>query len=154
MKLSNEELLEIMSCCSKLNMVVLVHCEEDAIINYCSGNEFYEKTRPREAEYNMVNTIISFAKITGCRAYICHASCKESVELIRKAKQQGIKVYLETCPQYLVFDSSVYNLEREDMTKYILSPPFREPEDKEALIEACLDGTVDLISTDHCSFFI
>jgi dihydropyrimidinase len=152
MKLRHEDILKVMDCCAKLDLVVLIHCEEDAIINYCAGNEFYEKTRPREAEYNMVNTVISFAKITGCRVYICHASCKESVELVRQAKQQGLKVYLETCPQYLVFDSSVYNLESEDLTKYILSPPFREPKDREALIKACLDGTVDLISTDHCSF--
>lgn len=152
MKLSSEDILKVMDCCAKLDMVVLVHCEEDSIINYCSGNKFYEATRPREAEYNMVNTIVTYAKLTNCRTYICHVSCKESVELIRQAKQQGINIYLETCPQYLVFDNSVYKLEAEEMTKYILSPPFREIEDREALIEACLDGTVDLISTDHCSF--
>jgi dihydropyrimidinase len=152
MKLKHEDILKVMDCCSKLDMVVLIHCEEDSIINYCSKNDFYEQSRPREAEYNMVHTIITFAKLTGCRAYICHVSCKDSVELIREAKQNGIKVYLETCPQYLIFDSSVYNLEPEEMTKYILSPPFREAADREALINACLDGTVDLISTDHCAF--
>jgi dihydropyrimidinase len=152
MKLTNEDILKVMDCCARLDMVVLVHCEEDSIINYCSTKEFYEAARPREAEYNMVHTIITFARLTGCRAYVCHVSCKESVELIKKAKQQGIKVYLETCPQYLIFDSSLYNIENEEMTKYILSPPFRSSEDREALIEACLNGTVDLISTDHCSF--
>jgi dihydropyrimidinase len=152
MKLNNEDLLKVMDCCAKLDMIALVHCEEDSIINFCSDKKFYEASRPREAEYNMVHTIITFAKLTGCRVYICHVSCKESVELIRKAKQQGVKAYLETCTQYLVFDNSVYNIENEEITKYILSPPFRKDEDKEALIGACLDGTVDIISTDHCSF--
>ena len=152
MRLSHDEILKVMDCSARLDLVVLVHCEEDSIIKYCANRKQYEVTRPREAEYNMVNTIISFAKVTGCKAYICHVSCSESVDIIRKAKQDGVKVYLETCPQYMMFDRSVYYFSNEEMTKYILSPPFREKEDREALIKACLDGTVDLVSTDHCAF--
>jgi dihydropyrimidinase len=152
MKLCNEEILRVMDCCAKLDMVVLVHCEEDAIIGYAAGKQGYGSTRPREAEYNMVHTIVCLAKITGCKAYICHVSCKESVDIIKAAKAQGVCIYLETCPQYLVFDESVYNREGEELTKYILSPPFRTIYDRVSLIQACLGGTVDLISTDHCAF--
>lgn len=152
MKLNNEEILMVMGCCAKLNMVVLVHCEEDAIIQYCAGRKPYGETRPAEAEQNMVNTIINFSKITNCECYICHVSSEKSAEIIIKAKQDGIRIDFETCPQYLLFDDSKYNLEPEEMVKYILSPPFRKAEDNKMLIDACRKGYVDLISTDHCAF--
>ena len=152
MKLSNEDILKVMDYCSKLNMVVLVHCEEDSIIKFSEDNLSFPCERPAEAEQNMVNTIINFSKITGCVCYICHVSSKESVETIKKAKEQEVKVYLETCPQYLLLEDSVYDRKTPEMTKYMLSPPLRKKKDNEVLIEACLDGTVDIISTDHCSF--
>jgi len=152
MKLSNDDILKIMDCCSKLNMIVLVHCEEDSIINYCKDNLNYSKQRPWQAEQNMVNTIINFSKLTDCTCYICHVSSKESNETIKNAKKQGAKVYMETCPQYLLLNSDKYNTPSAEMTKFILSPPLREKEDNEALIKACLEGITDVISTDHCAF--
>lgn len=152
MKLCNEDILKVMDCCAKLDMVVLVHCEEDSIIQYCADKEFYEETRPAEAEQNMVNTIINFSKITNCECYICHVSSGKSAEIIMKAKKVGVRVDFETCPQYLLFDDSKYRLEPEEMVKFILSPPFRKAEDNKILIDACKDGYVDLISTDHCAF--
>ena len=119
MRLSNEEIIKVMDACSKLDIIVLVHCEEDAIINYCANKEGYENTRPVEAEQNMVNTIVNFSRLTGCAVYICHISCKESIEIIRKAKAQGIEVYAETCPQYLVLNDSKYKLDEREITKYI-----------------------------------
>jgi dihydropyrimidinase len=152
MRLMNEEILTLMDYCAKLNITALIHCEEDSIIKYCSKYNSFPMTRPKEAEENMVNTIINFSSITGCRVYICHVSSKKSMELIKKAKAEGLSIFMETCPQYLIFDDNIYNCEGGEKTKYILSPPFRDFSHKEALIKACLDGTVDLISTDHCAF--
>lgn len=150
--LTNQKIMKVMDCCAKLDMVLLVHCEEDTIIKYCSGRKYYDETRPYEAEQNMVNTVINFARLTGCKAYICHVSSKESAKIIDEAKRKGQEIYFETCPQYMIFDNSKYRLNAEETTKYLLSPPFRTFEDNRALIGAALSGSVDLISTDHCAF--
>lgn len=153
MKLNNGDILKIMKFCAELDLIVLVHCEDDSIIDYCSKEDFYPSTRPKQAEINMVYTIINFASITKCTVYICHVSCGKSVELIKDAKNQGIKIFLETCPQYLILNSEkYYNCNEKEMTKYILSPPLRTIEDNNILLKACMEGVVDVISTDHCAF--
>lgn len=153
MKLNDSDILKVMECCSKLDLVVLVHCENDSIINYCSKKGFYPLTRPEEAEASMVYSIINMAAVTGCKVYICHVSCSKSVEIIEEAKKDSINVYFETCPQYLLLNSSLYyESNEEEMTKYILSPPLREEKDNRFLLRACMDGAVDVISTDHCAF--
>lgn len=153
MKLNNPDILKVMECCRELDLIVLVHCEDDSIINYCSKESFYPLTRPEEAETSMIYSIVNMAAITGCKVYICHVSCSKSAEIIKEAKKDKLNVYFETCPQYLLLDSSLYyESDEEEMTKYILSPPLREKKDNEALVKACLEGTVDVISTDHCAF--
>lgn len=152
MMLSNYDILRLMKYCAQLDMIVMVHCEEDSILKVCSENANYAMTRPEEAENNMVNTIINFSKVTGCKVYICHVSSAKSVTLIRNAKQDNVPVFMETCPQYMIFDDTIYNMGIPVSTKYFLSPPFRKRQDCQALIGACLDGTVDVISTDHCGF--
>ena len=153
MKLNNPDILKVMECCRELDLIVLVHCEDDSIINYCSKKSFYPSTRPEEAETSMVYSIINMAAITGCKVYICHVSCSKSAKIIKEAKKDNINVYFETCPQYLLLNSSLYyESDEEEMTKYILSPPLREKKDNESLITACMEGDVDVISTDHCAF--
>lgn len=153
MKLENYDMLRVMSCCAKLDITVLVHCEDDAIIRFCIKENRFNLSRPREAEASMVGTIINYAKLTSCKVYFCHISCSESIDIIKKARYEGVKAYLETCPQYLLLNSSKYHsCDKSEMTKFILSPPLREEEDNNSLIKACLEGEVDLISTDHCAF--
>jgi dihydropyrimidinase len=153
MKLENFDILKVMEYCAKLDITVLVHCEDDNMIKFCSKKQEYYLSRPRESEISMVGTIASYAKVTGCNIYFCHISCRESIDIIKKAKQEGVNAYLETCPQYLLLNSSKYHTcNRSEVTKFILSPPLREEEDNNSLIKACLEGTVDLISTDHCAF--
>lgn len=153
MKLDNYDILKVMKCCAELDLVVLVHCEDDAIIKFCEKNTPYNMSRPPMAEINAVALIAGYAKITGCKIYFCHISCKESIDIIKKARNEGVKAYLETCPQYLLLNSSKYHLcSQREVTKFILSPPLREEKDNSFLIEACMEGVVDLISTDHCAF--
>ena len=82
---------------------------------------------------------------TGCKYHVCHISAKESVELIRKAKAEGVNITCETAPHYLTLDDT--NLQEDGRFK--MNPPLRSPEDRKALIEGIIDGTIDMIATDH-----
>ena len=82
---------------------------------------------------------------TGCKYHVCHISTKESVELIRQAKKRGLDVSCETGPHYLVMDDS--DLQEEGRFK--MNPPLRSKEDRVALVEGIVDGTIDMIATDH-----
>jgi dihydroorotase len=82
---------------------------------------------------------------TGCPYHVCHISTKESVEIIREAKARGIDVTCETGPHYILLDDSCL---QED-GRFKMNPPLRSPEDREAILQGVLDGTIDMIATDH-----
>ena len=84
-------------------------------------------------------------KETGVSYHVCHISTKESVELIRQAKAEGLDVTCETGPHYLVMDDSML----EENGRFKMNPPLRSKEDREALVQGLLDGTIDMIATDH-----
>ena len=88
---------------------------------------------------------LELVRETGCAYHVCHISAKESVELIRKAKAEGLDVTCETGPHYLVMDDSML---QED-GRFKMNPPLRSAEDREALIQGILDGTIEMIATDH-----
>ena len=113
----------------------------------------HPKSRPNLTEKEAVSRVIDFAAMADVPVYIVHVSTKEAAEVIREAKRKGQKVYAETCPQYLLLDESRYELPDFESAKYVLSPPLRTEADKEALWEAVEDGTIDAVSTDHCSFW-
>jgi len=85
------------------------------------------------------------AKETGCAYHVCHISCRESAELIRRAKREGVDVTCETGPHYLLLDEG----DLQEDGRFRMNPPLRSREDREALTEALLDGTIDMIATDH-----
>ena len=88
---------------------------------------------------------MALAAETGCSYHVCHVSCKESVELIRRAKADGVDVTCETAPHYLVLNDT----DLKDSGNYKMNPPIRGEEDRQALIEGLQDGTIDMIATDH-----
>ena len=88
---------------------------------------------------------IRLAKETGVAYHVCHISAKETVEVIRKAKAEGVNITCETAPHYLVMDDS--DLQEEGRFK--MNPPLRSAADREALVEGIKDGTIDMIATDH-----
>ncbi|MHC1778558.1 MAG: dihydropyrimidinase [Lentimicrobium sp.] len=152
---------QVMKTAASLNALVLVHCEEgDAILK--NQQEFLKQgktapryhalSRPAETEAESVRKVIDLCRKTGCRTYIVHTSTAQSIEHIRQAKKEGLPVYCETCPQYLLLDESVYQKPVHESLKYVISPPIRSKTDQEALWLAIQDGTVDVISTDHCPF--
>ena len=125
---------EAMVRAKALGKIIAAHCED---LTYAPAD-------PR-SEWSEVERDILLAKDTGCALHVCHVSSAVSLELIRQAKRDGIDVTCETGPHYLLLDESM----REDHGRWKMNPPLRSPADREALVAALLDGTVDMIATDH-----
>ena len=147
---SDEMMREAMKRAKALNKIIAAHTEVDALKGGCIHLGEYAKTHghsgiPSACEYLQIERDLKLVAETGCAYHVCHVSAKESVELIRQAKKAGLDVTCETAPHYLIFDDSDL---RED-GKWKMNPPIRSARDKEALIEGILDGTVDVIATDH-----
>ncbi|WP_187254590.1 allantoinase AllB [Alkalicoccus halolimnae] len=146
-------LLEGMEKIASLGMVLAVHAESNAVINYLTAKVKaengaamldYAKTRPPAAEAEAVQRILAFAEVTGCSVHICHVSSEAVVRIIAEAKRRGIDVTAETCPHYLCF-----SLEEAAQigSAAKCAPPIRS--DKEALWQALRDGDLDFVSSDH-----
>ena len=134
-----------------LGKMIVAHCEVNDLLKggYIHDGE-YAKAHGHKgicsaSEYEQIARDIRLVKETGCAYHVCHISTKESVELIRKAKADGVDITCETAPHYLVLDDSDL---REDGS-FKMNPPLRGKEDRLALIEGIKDGTIDMIATDH-----
>ena len=133
-------------------LLVMLHCEDKSLSKNGVANEGFIATRlglrgmPKSAEEIGVARAVILALETGCRVHICHISTKNSLELIRWGKKMGAPISCEVTPHHLVLTEEAlegYN------TRAKCNPPLRTEEDKEALIEGILDGTIDCIATDH-----
>lgn len=131
---SQSMMLDAMKRAKQLNKVIVAHCEDES----------YPKEAP-EAEWKQLERDIELVRQTGCSYHVCHISTKESVELIRAAKAEGLDITCETAPHYL----TISNDEIEDDGRFKMNPPIKAADDKAALIEALRDGTIDMIATDH-----
>lgn len=158
---NDAELFRILQCMKQLGTLLCVHCENGPVLEALQADlrrqnpadiRNHPLSRPNLVEKEAVSRVIDMAAIVGVPVYIVHVSTKEAIEVIKQAKRRGQIVYAETCPQYLLLDESKYDLPGFESAKYVLSPPLRSGEDKEALWTALLEGSVDVVSTDHCSF--
>jgi dihydropyrimidinase len=156
-----DELEQVMKTAASLGALVLVHCEEGDIIlrnqkRFISEGKtqplYHVLSRPAETESESVRKVLDLCRKTACKTYIVHTSTAKSIELIRAAKLEGLPVFCETCPQYLLLNESEYSKPLPESLKYVISPPLRSKADQQALWMALADGTVDVISTDHCPF--
>ena len=148
----NDELMRAaMLEAKRLCKLIAAHCEDNRLLR---GGYIHDGDYARahghagicsESEWGPIKRDLNLVRETGCAYHVCHVSTKESVALIREAKRQGLDVSCETAPHYLVLDDSDL---RED-GRFKMNPPLRSREDREALIEGLLDGTVDMIATDH-----
>jgi len=152
-------ILRFLELASRLKILVGVHAENDDIINYNierflrEGRKspiYHALSRPPIAEAEAVKRMTLFAEYTGANLYIVHLSSRLGVEAVREARKRKVKVFAETCPHYLVFTDEVYN--REDGYKFILSPPIKSREDREALWRGLRDGTIMTVGSDHAVF--
>ena len=134
------------------NLVVISHCEETDLSKEGVMNEGYMSTLlglkgiPNIAESIIVARNISLSRLTGAHIHFAHISCKESVDLIREAKREGLNITAETCPHYFTFSEEAL---RDYNTNFKVNPPLRTKEDIQAIKEALVDGTIDVISSDH-----
>lgn len=148
---SDEMMRAAMSKASSLNKIIAAHCEVNSLLKggYIHDGEYAKQHGHRgicsESEWKQIERDISLVRETGCKYHVCHISTKESVELIRKAKAEGLSVSCETAPHYLVFNDSML----DESGKFKMNPPIRSEADRQALIGGLIDGTIDMISTDH-----
>lgn len=154
MVLTYDQIKKIARIISKHGGLLMVHAEDNDIIKaateqYRGRNltepRYHALSRPPEAELVAVEKMVQIHQQTGCPIYIVHLNTAAGLEA---AKSGGLLV--ETCPQYLFFNESVYD--GPDGRMYVISPPLRKPEDQKALWEGLLNGQIDTIGTDHCPF--
>ena len=135
----------------RLGKLIVAHCEDNSLLRggYIHDGAYARAHGHRgicsESEWRPIQRDLELVRETGCGYHVCHISTKESVDLIRKAKAEGLDVTCETGPHYLVMDDS----DLQEDGRFKMNPPLRGKEDREALIHGILDGTIDMIATDH-----
>ena len=146
------ELMEkAMAKAKALDKIIVAHCEDNSLLNagYIHDGEYAKlhghKGICSESEWGPIKRDIELAKKTKCKYHVCHISCKESVELIRQAKKDGVDITCETAPHYLVFN----DMDLKDEGRFKMNPPIRSEADRLELIAGIKDGTIDMIATDH-----
>lgn len=133
-------------------LLIIAHCEDCKISGKGVMNHGFVATKlglkgiPSESEYERVRRDVELAKKAQARIHIAHVSTKESVDIIRRAKKEGVKVTAETAPHYLALTEECCAT-YDSNTK--MNPPLRSREDSDALKIGLKDGTIDVIATDH-----
>ena len=142
---------EVMLKAKELGKIVAAHCEVNELLKggYIHDGEYARKHGHKgicsESEWKEIERDVKLAKKTGCAYHVCHISTKESVEIIRQAKKDGVDVTCETAPHYLILNEN----DLQESGDFKMNPPLRSKKDQEALIKGIQDGTIDMIATDH-----
>ncbi len=156
-------LQKVMEIVGSAGGIVLAHCEDGEMISHLQHEfvhtgktdpKYHSQSHPAEAEIRAVEKVIEISAKTNCPVYIVHTSTGNAAEAIRQAKESGLAVFAETCPQYLLLDESVYFSQADKMKilPYIISPPIRKKNNQDQLWKGLADGTFDTVATDHCPF--
>jgi len=163
MELTDREIFDIMTELKKYGGIVGCHCENSGIIGRLRADavsrgdtapKYHPLTRPDYAEAEAVRRLLTIAQAADAPVIVVHLSTAEGYAEVQRARGRGVKVYVETCPQYLLLDDRVYDRPFDESSKFICSPPLRKPSDKKILWQAMRDGSIDTLSTDHCSFTV
>ena len=148
----NEDMMRrAMETAKALDIPIVAHCEVNELLRggYIHDGQYAKTHNHRgicsESEWAQISRDLELVKQIGCRYHVCHISTKESVEIIRRAKAEGVDVTCETGPHYLVMDDSML----QEEGRFKMNPPLRSREDRDALIRGIQDGTIDMIATDH-----
>lgn len=142
---------EAMARVAEVNSILAAHCEVNSLLRngYIHDGEYARANGHRgicsESEWRQIERDIKLAADTGCRYHVCHISTRESVEIIRDAKKDGVKVTCETGPHYLTF----CDMDLKEEGRFKMNPPIRGKRDREELLAGIADGTIDVIATDH-----
>ena len=146
-----EMMRQAMEEASREGVILAAHCEDNALLHggYIHDGRYAaahgHKGICSESEWGQIKRDLELAAAAGCRYHVCHISCAESVELIRRAKARGVRVTCETAPHYLCLCED----DLQEDGRFKMNPPLRRAEDRQALVEGLRDGTIDAIATDH-----
>ena len=148
---SDEMMRQAMIRAKKLGKMIVAHCEVNELLRggYIHDGEYARIHGHRgicsESEWVQIDRDLKLVEEIGCKYHVCHISTKESVDVIRKAKARGVDVTCETGPHYLVLT----DMDLQEEGRFKMNPPLRSEADRQALIEGLVDGTIDMIATDH-----
>ena len=160
-QVDDRTIFEILRRLKEVGGITGVHCENSGMIAALQaeakaegrmGVESHPATRPAAAEAEAIDRLLRLAEVVDIPVIVVHLTCKEGYDVIMEARRRGQKVYAETCPHYLLMDDSLYSLPGFEGAKYVCAPPLRKKEDSQCLWKALADGTIQTVSTDHCSF--
>ena len=144
-------MLRAMEAAARFDVILAAHCEDNTLLRggYIHDGRYAREHGHKgicsESEWGQIARDLELCGKTGCRYHVCHISTKESVSLIREAKARGVRVTCETAPHYLTLCED----DLQEDGRFKMNPPLRSAEDREALIEGLVDGTIDAIATDH-----
>ena len=148
---SRDMMREAMLRAKALGKMIVAHCEDNSLLRggYIHDGEYAAAHGHRgicsESEWGPIARDIELIKETGCAYHVCHISSAESVDIIRRAKAEGVNITCETGPHYLTMDDSMLKEEG----RFKMNPPIRSERDRKALVGGLLDGTIDMVATDH-----
>ena len=148
---SDDMMREAMLHAKRLGKMIVAHCEVNELLRggYIHDGEYARLHGHRgicsESEWAQIDRDLKLVEEIGVRYHVCHISTKESVDIIRKAKARGVDVTCETGPHYLVLT----DMDLQEDGRFKMNPPLRSEEDRKALVEGIVDGTIDMIATDH-----
>ncbi len=148
----NEDMMrQAMGKAKALNKIIAAHCEDNSLLfgGYIHDGAYAKAHGHRgicsESEWGQIARDLKLAEEIGCSYHVCHISTKESVQIIREAKARGVDVTCETAPHYLILTDE----DLQEDARFKMNPPIRSAEDRDALIAGIVDGTIDMIATDH-----
>ncbi len=147
----DELMLEAMKRVKEAGSMIAAHCEDESLLRggYIHDGLYARERGHRgicsESEWGQVRRDLELVRKTGCRYHVCHVSTRETVELIRAAKKEGLPVTCETGPHYL----TMCDRQLKEEGRFKMNPPIRSSEDRDALVQGLIDGTVDMVATDH-----
>ena len=161
LKLEDQKFLEVLAVARREGAMVMVHAENNDAINYLSelliraghtAPRFHEMSRPMPVEREAVYRAITLAELIDVPILIVHVSGAEAIEQIQWARSRGLRIYAETCPQFLVLTSD--DLDRPGMegAKYMCSPPPRDAANQEKVWQALEGGLFEVVSSDHSPY--
>jgi dihydropyrimidinase len=157
----DETLFRVMQVAARTGALVMVHAEHGDAIDVLvrealergeTAPRYHALTRPPETEGEATNRAIQLARVAGCKLYVVHVSCAESVEPIQIAREKGWDVWGETCTQYFFVDYTFLERPNFEGAKYVYTPPPRDKANQDVLWTAVKNDVLSVVSTDHCAF--
>ena len=163
MRVNDAAFMNILEKSKEHGALVGVHCENYHVINHRTKQlleagktepKYHAVSRPATCEGEAANRAITLAKLTNAPLYIVHNSCEESISRVKEAREAGLPIMGETCPQYVMLSEDNYDEPGFNGAKYVMSPPLRNKKNWDYIWQQLKDGVIQTVATDHCPFFM